>query len=311
MKLTGLLFGCLLLSKLSAQPVDRYYYLTVGAGHYEHRSVLFKERGFLPFEDLPEANTSAQLMEGFFSNAVGAKGILLNSANHQYITRRRLFTSLAALDRQIRADHASRPFILFYYCGHGISENMAWNQFLIPGDYTHIPGSKGFEELSRDLIFLGDITDFFEKRKYPYMALIDCCRKEGKDSALPEKRLSYFFDSQNLQTFKTVVAGLKYLNEYHQTSPVVFAIRPGLQAPTVPRPAALPFTVPNMADETGPICRRSLIFYQDLLKGEARAAGIADYIKALTSNDLDPLSPVSVSFYEDKASVKFIPKRSR
>jgi len=285
-----------------AQPVYQYYYLSVGSGNYEHRPEKFAEPGFLPFDELPEAILSARLMQGLLEKGAKAKGELVLSAEHSFITKQRLLAGLNRLDQRIRADHAVHPFIVFYYCGHGISENMGWNQFFIPGNYTRTPGNKSFEELNNSLIFLGDITDFFLKKKYEYMVLVDCCRKEGKDSSLPEKRLSYFFSQQNVETFKTVVAALKYLNEYHQANPVVFAISPGSVVPTVavPEQSFIPDSK-AIADEVGPLCRRSLLVYQRFSRGAKKEMTVHDFVAMATGKSLDGGSPAPVSFYEDQA----------
>jgi hypothetical protein len=301
MKKTGVILFLLFLSmKGNAQTTYQFYYLSVGCGNYEHRPEKFSEPDFIPFDDLPEAVLSAKLMQGLFKKYVHAKGQLVVSTGNRFITRQRLFDNLQLLQNSIKKDRAKKPFIILYYCGHGISENMGWNQFLIPGNYTAIPGNKNFEELMQKLIFLGDITDFFLKRKYEYMVLIDCCRKEGKDSSLPEKRLSYFFDRQNIETFKTVAAGLKYLNEYHQAKPVVFATKPGTVAPTVPVPPQRRLNVKlNPGDEVGPLCRRSLLALNRFDQSGQQQWTAGGFVHLITDASLDKQSPSSISYYED------------
>lgn len=282
-----------------AQKQVQFYYLSIGSADYEQNPKRFAEPGFVPFDNLPQAQLSASLMSKVFEKYTHAKGITLISSPSAMITKKRLFYSLNELEAQVKKDKAKRPFIILYYCGHGISENMGWNQFLIPGDYTAFPGNKSFDSLLGNLIFLGDITDSFLKRHYDYMVLVDCCREQGKDSSLPEKRLSYFFDQQNLETFKIVVQGLKYLNEYHQANPVVFAITPGKVAPTVILPEQ-EFVQAASDDEVGPICRRSLLVLNHFEKSGKQSIIVSEFINAIISGSLDNKSPQSISYYEDK-----------
>jgi hypothetical protein len=282
-----------------AQDNYQYYYLAIGSANYEQRTFRFAEPGFVPFDDLPAASNSARIMAAAFAKYSKGNGVMVVSSGDVMITKKRVILLLQQLQQRMLSDHAKKPFILFYYCGHGISENMGWNQFLIPGNYTKTPGNKSFDELSNDLIFLGDITDFFLHHHYPYMALVDCCRERNKDSSLPEKRLSYFFSQQNMETFKTVIAGLKYLNEYHQAYPVVFSIRPGSVAPTVPLPPQS--LVPGLTsdDDCGPICRRTILTLQRFGQSDAKTLRLAQFVKSLTAAGTDPESAQSVSFFED------------
>jgi hypothetical protein len=286
-------------SSASAQDDYQYYFLVIGSANYEQHASKFAEPGFVPFDDLSAATNLARIMAAVFSKYRNAQGLTVISTANSMVTKRRVTLALGQLQQRILKDHATKPFILFYYCGHGISENMGWNQFLIPGNYTKTPGNKSFEDLSHDLIFLGDITDFFLHHKYPYMALIDCCRERNKDSSLPEKRLSYFFSQQNIETFKIVVAGLKYLNEYHQDFPVVFAISPGEVAPTVQLPSQTLVPALTTDDDSGPLCRRTLLVLETFKHSAAKSLPLAKFIQQITFAGTDHESAQSVSFYED------------
>lgn len=214
-----------------AQQKFQVYYMVVASTHYEQDSKKFKEKNFVPYDDLPEATFSAIIMTKVFQQYGNGKGITLLSSEKNKMTKRMILNGLDSLKKKITADRPANPLIIFYYCGHGISENMAWNQFLIPGSYTWVAGAQPFDQLTNNLIFLGDITDRLSSIKCRYMVLLDCCRKEEKDYSLPEARMRYFFGEKNVETFKTVAAVLKIQNEYHQADPVVFSIASGNQLP--------------------------------------------------------------------------------
>jgi hypothetical protein len=210
------------------------------------------------------------------------------------MAKNRIMSAIDSMGQVMRK--AKQPLFVFYYCGHGISENMGWNQFLIPGDYTSIAGTKQIGELADDLIFLGDITDRLDKLKIRYLVLVDCCRKEQVDNSLPEGRLRYFFDQKNVETFKTVVVALKMLNEYHQINPVVFSIAPGNSTPIVDLPTLKSFNLqlPRQNNQVGPICRRLLL----TLDAESHGTiTLQQLVTHLTGPNLDQESPTSVSFY--------------
>ncbi len=218
---------------------------------------------------------------------------------------------MAAIDsisKIIVRDKVKNPLLVIYYCGHGISENLAWNQYLIPGDYTQLPGNKSIEILNKQLISLGDLTDKLEKCKYPYVILADCCRKETADNSFPEKRLQYFFDRQNLETLKTVVSALKYLNEFHQSNPVIFSIVPGRVAPTVelPKNDIAGNLKTDTASEVGPLCRRLLLVLNKSFSTHS-SISLGELVKSLIDPTLDKHSPVSVSFFESEGKEAELP----
>ena len=295
----------------AAQLKFQVYYLVAASAHYEQDSKKFKEKNFVPYDDLPEAIVSAKTMTRVFQQYGNGKGITILSSEKNRMTRRMILNGLDSLKKKIAADKPANPLIIFYYCGHGISENMAWNQFLIPGNYTWVAGSQPFDQLTKNLIFLGDITDQLSSLQCRYLVLLDCCGKEEKDYSLPEARLRYFFDEKNVETFKTVATVLKILNEYHQADPVIFSIAPGNAAPTVDMPVN-EVAVALQADTTlqvGPLCRRSLIALNEIITGNVNGFSLEQFVHTLIRNDFDSgFSPASISYYakEEDAKKDFI-----
>jgi len=273
------------------------YFLSIGAAHYEHDSKKFSEKNFIPYDDLPEANFSATVMAKVLQKYATAKGITLQSTDKNMLTKKRILSAVDSLGRLLAKAPSKNALLVVYYCGHGISENLGWNQFLIPGNYTKIAGTKKIDDLTNDLIYLGDITDKLDKLNKRYVVLIDCCRKEEVDNSLPEARLRYFFDERKLENLRSMVAVVKFINEYHSINPVVFSIAPGELAPTVDLPDIAIVKSLNVQDvfQVGPVCRRLLLTLQSATRGPL---SLSDIIKGLIDPALDrDQSPISVSFY--------------
>ncbi|MCW3108958.1 MAG: hypothetical protein JWQ09_3464 [Segetibacter sp.] len=296
---TYLFIICLLVSgtSLSQQRPD-VYFLSVGSGHYEQDARKFREKGFIPYDNLPEATTSASIMSQILVRFADAKGKTLLSNEDKPLAKAKILASLDSVKSQIERNKAKNPFFVLYYCGHGISENLAWNQFLIPGNYTYIPGNKNVDHLNKYLIWIGDLVDKLEKLKVPYMLLIDCCRKEEADKSFPEKRMRYFFSEQNVETFKSLVSVLKFMNEFHQTSPVVFSITPGEVAPVVdiPKKDIVAQWGLDSSMQIGPLCRRVLKMVDTL--NQHSQISLERFVRLLTDVAFDDKSPTAVSFYQ-------------
>jgi hypothetical protein len=203
-------------------------------------------------------------MTQVFQKYAAAKCITLMSTDKNMLTKKRILSVVDSLGRLVAKDHPQNPLLVVYYCGHGISENLGWNQFLIPGNYTAVAGTKKIDNLSNDLIYLGDITDKLDKLKQRYLVLVDCCRKEEADNSLPEERLRYFFDERNLENLKSILTFVKFINEYHTINPVVFSIKPSELAPTVDLPDNEIIRSLNIENslQVGPLCRRLILTLQ-------------------------------------------------
>jgi Caspase domain len=300
----NLLLVALLLSGRLLQGQQRFsvYYLVIGSAAYEHDSKKFKERNFIPFDDLPEAATSANIISGALQVFGDAKGLTLIGTTERVITKARITSGLETVIGMVRRDHPKNPLVIVYFCGHGISENLGWSQYLIPGNYTYVAGNKSIDHLTAHLVSLGDLADRLDKTKQRFMVIVDCCRKEEKDNSLPEARLRYFFSDQNVETFKITLQVVKYLNEFHQSNPVVFSIAPGLLAPTAPMPMDPVLTKAlniNVGGDIGPVCRRLMLCFSKWLQTGRNEVGLTQLVGGLTDNGLDRKSPTSVSFYTD------------
>jgi hypothetical protein len=118
--------------------------------------------------------------------------------------------------------------------------------------------------------------------------------------SLPEARLRYFFDEQNLDNLKLILQVVKFINEYHEINPVVFSITPGKVAPTVglPENGITKSIGRATSSDVGPICRRLVL---RLETAPDQALSLSQLIKGLTCPNLDvDQSPVSVSFYKEE-----------
>lgn len=294
MKYIIILITCICFGQKKA---NNFYYLAIGSGIYNQNVI---DSTSVPFENLPEANYSAEIMQKFFEKTLEAKGILYTSTEEHLVTKNIIFSLIDSLVDIIKKDKCKNPYIIFYYCGHGVSENLAWNQFLVPGNFIENSNRKDFDSLIQDLIYLGDINDYFIKKKYKYMVMIDCCRKENYDTSFSGDRMKMFFTQQNVETLKSVVGALKFMNEYHQSNPVVFSIKPGYYAPLVPFPNLSNFVLDfsNVTD-IGPLCRRTLMIFDKFLQGNTTNLTVQGFINQIIKIELDAKSPQSICNFED------------
>jgi hypothetical protein len=324
------------LGSAKAKSPYTFYYLTIGCENYERDESKFYDQDFIPFDELPQASTSARTMETLLKQSLKAKGFNLSSTEQNLITKTRIFSSLAKLDAQIKNDKAAKPFIIFYYCGHGTSDNLAMSQILIPGDFTISEKEQKSNQkdrvnvLKQHIILLRDISDYFEKRKYSYMLLVDCCRQTmGKDvrkifltvaneqydkvlanedwinemkkaGASDEdfKGLKANFDT----SMKDMLKQFNTINEYHQSNAVVFATTPGKEAEPVhfPHNNIIKLVDRDNEEDIGPVCRRTILAFEKFYNSKNLTYTIRDFVNDLKDIKLDKESVPSISGYEEE-----------
>lgn len=292
---------------LVAQSDLNVYFLAVGSGHYEQDAKKFREKGFVPYDNLPEANLSASIMAEFFSRFAMAKGKVLLSEHEKPLSKASLLAGIDSVGALIRREKPKNPFFILYYCGHGISEDVLWNQYLIPGNYTYIPGTKDVSHLEKNLIWLRSLDIKLNNLAVPFMVLIDCCRKAQTEYGFNEKNLQYFFSKENAETFGTIIQVLQKLDELSTDKPFLFSISPGKSAPVVdiPDKALVANWGLDSSFQIGPICRRTLKLV-DLLKDDFQISSLG-FVKLLTTKGIDSGTPTSVSNLKEGANVKEYP----
>lgn len=233
----------------------KFYYLCIGSGHYKQRASQFFDKDFTPLDELPAAVSSATVMQEVCEKYLHATGKTILSTEDNRIKKTQVFNAIAELDKQIQKDKAVNPCIIFYYCGHGVSENAAWSQIMVMGDFS-VSGKRKLtlDENQREFVgntlVLDEVIEKFEEKKYRYVVLLDCCRTDVSetdvfkmiydmvsmktDRATARSFASADSDEEDIddiqealkeynQTMHDELKGWKKTNEYHQADAVVYS----------------------------------------------------------------------------------------
>jgi hypothetical protein len=259
---------------LTAQQRFDLYYLSVGSAHYLEDFTRFEE-GFAGFEMEPSANRSAQLMGQLF-DSFGGRGQKLLSTSTSYITRQKVLAAIQKMIRTAQQEKKKNPLLIFYFCGHGLSEGFGWNMFMMPGDFRYNPARLDAVQLAEKSLYAGDVYDALEKAKIPFMMLLDCCY-EGDEEKVRVQDFAYQESLRQVaQLSKDAMGIVRNMNEYHEPNPVVFSTPPGTLAEVVPHPTE------GVGKSIGPLCRRTLVSLQ-----RKATPTLAEYVTLLRAPALD------------------------
>ena len=145
-----------------AQSFD-VFYLSVGSTHYVQKDI---KEGCEPFADVNGARKSARYMHELFSEKAGGTGTMLRSEQGKELSREAILNAFKKTIATAKKSKAKNPLVVFYFCGHGVSEGIGWSQFLVPGTFNEKPPNIGADPIALDLdyladklIYVGDITD--------------------------------------------------------------------------------------------------------------------------------------------------------
>lgn len=240
---------------LGAQKKFDVYALSVGSAHYSQEFTKF-ETGFNGFSPLPSATTSARQMQRLFNTFGAAYSDTLLSTPTRFVTQLTVESAINRLIVRVKKDRKPNPLIVFYFCGHGISEGFGWNLFLIPGNFRSRIAGKNAADLSDITIYAGTILDRLESAKLPVLAMLDCCY-EGKDEIVRTQDFAYQQSLYKVAELAKDVQGIvRKLNEFAIENPVVFSTTPGQLAKTVN------VDINGSRLTVGPLCRRALLTTQ-------------------------------------------------
>ncbi|SHI85451.1 hypothetical protein SAMN02745146_1705 [Hymenobacter daecheongensis DSM 21074] len=275
-----LLISLLLLAApcaLRAQSTFTVYSLCVGSADYLQDFTRF-ERGFAGFASVPSAAVSARVMHRQLHAYNPGYGDTLISQPAQLISRQQVIASVAKLIRRVKAEKKPNPLLVFYFAGHGLSEGLGWNLFLVPGDFRYKIGSD-LLKLSDQTLYAGDVYDAFAAADLPFLLLLDCCY-EGKGQNINTNEYAY---QQSLlqvaELAKNSIAIVRKLNEFEEPNPVFFSTTPGKRIETVP--------LPGLAQrKVGPLCCRSLLAFRKL-RTTGRAFSLEAYLTLLHQTTFD------------------------
>ncbi|MFB9124382.1 hypothetical protein ACFFYR_14795 [Paraburkholderia dipogonis] len=260
-------------ARLWAQQAFQVFFLAAGSSYYFPPA----KAGEHGFENLTGANSSARRVSQILLQHGAMSGVTLVSAQGHYLTKGDFYAALKAVAGQIRTRRPTKPLLVVYFAGHGVSEGVAWNHFSVPGDFIY--GSPmerlNIEEFAKHTIYASELVDTLESMKIPFVLLLDTCY-DGKARSFESPVLT----SQASQSLASVAAILRFQNEFHTPNPVIFSAEPGTRVPLAPDPAS-PET-----DSLGPIARRLYLVDQEMRKSNNRLS-VADFVSRITSPQLD------------------------
>ena len=306
MKLTSsiaLLLLCYgsLVSHCAAQAKELFsiYYISIGSQNYEEDFSTY-ETGFSGFVNLKAAKTSAQFISKIFDSSGATYGETILSTKESLITKQRVLKSVNNVLKKIWLDKKKNPLLIFYFCGHGISEGFGWNLFLIPGDFIINPAASDALKMDKHSISLTTLWDAIHEtnKQLPFVILADCCY-EGNDRRQEIEELQKMDNSiaEAMKLAGNVSAIIRNMNEFREESAVVFAAPPGTQARTVPHPFL------KIETEIGPLCRRTLLaFCKPTITWR-------EWIDFLAERVADSETHPAVTFWEGNKKENYLIKR--
>lgn len=267
--------------RATADDETQLYVLAVGSSWYAKPL----EKGQRGFQRIRGANKSARIIAERLVRGGARLGVLLTSAEQQFITLEDIDASLTQLTEALRTDKPPRPLVVFYWAGHGISEGIGWSHFSIPGTFVYRgePSELPVDDLSQHTLSAALLADRLDEIGVPYLVLFDACY-EGTEARFDSPVLT----GGAIQSLAGATAVLRHVNEFHQSSPILFSTAPGTVTHTAEDPAD------PSAEPVAPLARRAMI----LLERERRAGRpvtLGSFVAGMTNPTLDPQTRAAVT----------------
>lgn len=253
------------------------FYVAVGSAEYRSAPAGGREEAAV-FPNLDGADHSAKRVAGILNQLGAAEGITLVSDINRFVTRADVLSAAEEIARRAAKASSSaskKPLVIFYFCGHGVSEGIGWNHFSVPGDFAGQTKVAGVESLEAALVYAGTVADIFDKQKLPYLLLLDTCYT-GEQAQIPSGVISRQLAATLSESFNV----LRTLNEFRGPGLAVFSTRPGTMVLMKEDPS-------NEDVDIGPIARRMA-----LLAGAGQTQPgrltIGGLLQSLSRASLDP-----------------------
>jgi hypothetical protein len=259
----------------SPAPFD-VYYLSVGSGDYVAGSTGKAAGTLRGLTEVDGATRSARRVAHALRAAASVYGVTLLSGPGHFVTRNDILKQLHVVIGAASANHSGNPLIVYYFVGHGVSEGLGWNHFLLPGDFTFSDAVADLQvnNLAARAVPSSEVVDSLEKSGASFLVLFDDCQS-GRARSLE----SSFLSANAAQSGQSALTVVKYLNQFHLPNPVVFATRPGSEAFTKSDPM-------NPQLSVGPLARRLLIVY-DSAQRSGRRINLSTLVAKLTDPAFD------------------------
>lgn len=293
-KLTILLITCVCHSASYAQETFDTYYFAVGSGHYE-KDLEVLEEGFYGLPDVANAVNSAARVATLFES-MGAKGETLASQDFTFITRKRLFKGLDQAIKNAKKQKSQNTLFIFYYCGHGFTNNDLQAMFIPPGDISIDMTKRGYEEWLDYTISPIEIKERLDESGLRYMIIMDSC-VEGDPKKVRE--IEYWnpslvqlleieqLDALTRASFEIVIA----LNKMVGPDPTIFSTISGHSV------TMLDYPFKSGKKEVGPLCYRMHKIIEESLNG--MDITLMDFMVMMTNANLDGKTQNGVTYWKN------------
>jgi len=271
------LFSFLVVSFSFSQDRD-IYFLSVGVS--ENVNSKFDAKG---------ANYSAREMAKLFQENGAKYGISLVSREGKIVTKSDIFLNINKL-LEAAKNTGKNPFIIYYFCGHGISENFGFNHFSVPGDFTGTSKNLIENNFTDDLVYTAEIFDAFDQSDFDFMMLLDNCYKQDDSEVLND------YQSTIGKLYSNTSGIVKALNQFRKPHPVIFSTVPGTSVQNTQHPFKdLPLSI-------GPLARRSLLATKN-----SDTLNLSELVEYLIQGE-DTKTKSGISYWEPKYDLKVIDK---
>ncbi len=269
----------------AAQAAQTYdiFYLAVGNTDYLDIIPPGSETGpvkLQSFADLDDGARSAREMASYLDGAGAVYGMTLVSENGKLVVREDVLNALDKLLVKVKESKSPNPLVVFYFCGHGISEGIGWNHFSIPGgfilssDDAKKMSENAIEVMAKNAIHAGDISDKIEKVTSSYMLLLDSCY-EGKERSAASPFLTRQVEQNLNDSFKI----LRVLNEFRGPGIAIFATLPGSYVEMVNDPK-------NAEIMLGRIARRTILILDQARKTKNKLP-VGEFLRKISDQKFD------------------------
>jgi len=268
-----LLSPCISIASINGNANQNFdiYYLAVGSSYYKNSG----------FSNLEGSNKSAKKVAYYLDRSGATSGIVLVSDEDKLVTKNDVLTALDNLLTKIKSSKPQNPLVVFYFCGHGISEGIGWNHFSIPGDFDVKLEDINIDTLIQSAIYASEISDTVKQENLPCLLLLDSCYN------LDKLHLSELvFSKQLANNLEDIFKQLRYINEFHDgPTMTVFSTPPGTKVGNVQDPIELdaPLSV-------GPIARRLMLSFERAFKLK-RKLTITEFLQQMSDSAFDTATP--------------------
>ena len=252
-------------------------------------------------EPLQQAEYSANRMEELLKIHANAKGIKFVSDEEHKITKKTFFQQLSKVAAMIQQDRSANPLIVIYFCGHGFTDTLLNSLFLFSGDFKITPKTTESAALENNIhqtdlmlwLLEKQLQSFLYGSEFRCLFLLDCCHSPFvNDNYNPKRAIDFWGKSlyDYLMQTTTILGNalqVPFQNALAMQDPYIFATSKGLPASVVEYPKNTLLKGDYADTQVGPICRRSLLFLEQMKQQGNASISLNQFIAGITDTELD------------------------